>query len=1081
MSAPPTIPPRPARAQNSSSPAPGTHMEVPQIPPRPKRGIERSVSPSGDRYARSPLNDPTYIHNGPLKDTRRLSTEVPSRPPSVSMPSVGEEGNEYASFDDLSRTLTNESLNQGGPPQQTKNVAGDLPLHAPTASVPSSTAKSRIQAVTRTDSSSAAAAGLGTQLSVDDKVDQAKSARSGSSIGSRPSSIYNDKDGHGIPEIGVQVPMFRNAGDVQAPSPAPYAQQPASSGVGFHQKPSGRHHGRTKSGREIFHGPPGSYGMHGHGVISKDDFEQKWYERHPEDLKREKAGEYGPHIQENRKDYHWRADNLEKLVHTRSQDIGMGTKRDAVGTPDEQIGYMATEEYASRMASPRPQSSGGPASIKGGYVDSPLRNEAGQEVNDDGEVIHIDPPKHRSSKVHGGGYDPPTEDLGPEGGNTKEQGGWVTERGYGTPILASDELKKNPDAEWRQPAISPELERHGNEYTVNEDGTPAYITKQRTQSRNSSRNNSTQQQRVVPSSAHFDRGGTPLESHKEYEPLFPEDEDDTKRPKSQVDKLKRPSVARHQFPSQDTWEDTPGSLQLETTVETPQEAEEPKTAGGNGDVDSAKVFENPETEEKRKTHINKEDQQSFLPEHTRQFAADNKRLGKVRDGTALRPGMQQRFPSQDIWEDAPSHGHLETTVSTPQMEDTNEYADESPVGEKPPVPARPSISARPAKTEASPVDKKAPTIPDRPKPQIPVRPSKPSTDSSERVPMMETQTGENDAPNSKAKPPVPARPAASKIASLQAGFLKDLNSKLGLGPPLAPKVQEPEPETQEEAAPLPDARKGRAKGPQRRKPAASPVPATTGTAEVAVPRQRLEIGPVTAIWSFGKNGMLDVPAAKMAAAIQASLKGPSKAVEPEATKGVADKSAEAEPEEAGLAKTTTQSSELAPTAEAATKKASSAVSQASSTLEPAVSQASSTIQSAVYQTSDSVNPVVSQASESVKPVVSQASETLEPVASKASETLEPAISKVSESLEPITSKVSSAFAPSDPLVTETVAGSADAPGAFPGSGPGLEDEVAAGGVSLAQKPAADKHIRSTSESKGEEVAPAVAKGGDGST
>jgi hypothetical protein len=301
-------------------------MDVPKIPPRPKRGIERSVSPNADRYAPSPLNDPAYAY-GPPKDNRRLSTEVPSRPPSVSLPSLGEEGNEYASLEDLSKTLSND----GGHPPQMKNVAGDLPLYAPTAEVPSSTATSRIQGVTRTDSSSAAAAGFGSQLSVDEKVAQAKTGRSGSSMGgSRPSSLYNEKDAHGIPEIGVQVPMFRNAGDVQAPSPAPGAQQTGSSGIGFHQKPGGRHHGRTKSGREIFHGPPGSYGMHGHGKISNDDFEQKWYEKHPDDLKREKAGEYGPHIQENRKDYHWRADNLERLVHTRSQDIGMGTLVTAV-------------------------------------------------------------------------------------------------------------------------------------------------------------------------------------------------------------------------------------------------------------------------------------------------------------------------------------------------------------------------------------------------------------------------------------------------------------------------------------------------------------------------------------------------------------------------------------------------------------------------------------------------------------------------------------------------------------------------------------------------------------------------------
>jgi hypothetical protein len=191
------------------------------------------------------------------------------------------------------------------------------------------------------------------------------------------------------------------------------------------------------------------------------------------------------------------------------------TSREAVSTPDEQIGYMATEQYASRYTTPRPASSGRPASIKGAaHADSPLREELAttgeQRLDDNGDVIHIDPPAHRSSKIHGGGYDPPTEDLGPEGGNTAEEGGWVTERGYGTPILASDEVKKHPDLEWRQPAVNPEMERRGEEYTVNEDGTPAYITKVRTHSRSSSRNNNSHQ-RVVPSPAQFDRGGTPLE------------------------------------------------------------------------------------------------------------------------------------------------------------------------------------------------------------------------------------------------------------------------------------------------------------------------------------------------------------------------------------------------------------------------------------------------------------------------------------------------------------------------------------------------------------------------------------------
>ena len=562
-----------------------------------------------------------------------------------------------------------------------------------------------------------------------------------------------------------------------------------------------------------------------------------------------------------------------------------GTSREAVSTPDEQIGYRATEEYASRMASPRPSSSASRPTSKAANHESSLRYEAGTEDvqehrDDNGDVIHIDPPAHRSNKVHGGGYNPPTEDLGHQGGNTDEKGGWVTERGYGTPILASDEVEKHPDAEWRQPAVSPEMERrHDGEYTVNEDGTPAYLTKQRTHSRSSSRNSSLQQRRAIPSPAHFvDRSGTPLESHKEYEPLFPEDEDEgkDKKPKTLADKVKRPNLARHQFPSQDVWEDTPGSLQLETTVDTPQAPEEPETPAGT-DVSAAKVFEPPETEEKRKDEITKEDQQSFLPEHTKQFAVDNKHLRGVRPSS-------QRFPSQDIWEDAPEHGYLETTVSGPQTPDTNEYAPESPIVEKPTVPSRPTVPARPQKAqqESSPVDKKAPILTDRPKPQVPARPSKPTQPSSEKVTIAD-RTVENDAPQTKGKPPVPARPAGSKIAALQAGFLQDLNSKLGLGPQ-APKIKEPEEEKVPEAVqPLSDARKGRAKGPQRRKPAASPTPAATVTAEVAVPAIKLEIAPVTAIWSFGEDGALDVPAARVAAQIHRKLDSHKPAAtEPEA-------------------------------------------------------------------------------------------------------------------------------------------------------------------------------------------------------
>lgn len=104
-----------------------------------------------------------------------------------------------------------------------------------------------------------------------------------------------------------------------------------------------------------------------------------------------------------------------------------------------------------------------------------------------------------------------------------------------------------------------------------------------------------------------------------------------------------------------------------------------------------------------------------------------------------------------------------------------------------------------------------------------------------------------------AKPPVPARPTGSKIAALQAGFMNDLNKKLGLGP-VAPKKEEVAPEAEEEKAPLADARKGRAKGPQRRKPGVAPAPAEE---EKKVSKPRFAISTMT-IWEVDESGELNM-------------------------------------------------------------------------------------------------------------------------------------------------------------------------------------------------------------------------------
>lgn len=572
---------------------------------------------------------------------------------------------------------------------------------------------------------------------------------------------------------------------------------------------------------------------------------------------------------------------------------------------------MATDEYL-RIASPKPQS-GRPASI---HVDSPLRKEsgAGDETGRDNpadpEVIHIDPPAHPTSKIHGGGYDPPTEDLGPEGGNTAEKGGWIEEHGYGVPILASDEIQRRPENEWRQPAVPPELERRASgEFTLSD---PQYVSKPRTHSRSSSRNSSRIARFASPSEHH---DGTPLESMKEYEPLFPEEEDEKQqKPKTLADKFKRPDLARHHFPSQDIWEDAPNSLQLETTVETPQDPEEEYEE--QKDENAGTVFEHPESEKARMEEPG-EDQKSFLHDHEKRFT--NKHLSNVERGG--RPG-QHRFPSHDVWEDAPDHGHLVTTVSSPQVDASNDYEDSSPVVEKAPPLEKPEIPARPQAKETSPVEKRAPpVIPERPKPSIPTRPSRSPAPAREKESATEAK---DEAAQPKTKPPVPARPAGSKIAAMQANFLKDLNSKLGLGPQ-APKPKEPEPEKVEEAPkPLQDARKGRAKGPQRRKPAAAAAaPAATVTAEVAVPRQKLMISDVTPIWSIGDDGAVDVPAASMAQSIKAALapkqdvltekeepktqeEAPEQTLEPVKSKESAQSASE--PAEPSLSKTSTQES-----------------------------------------------------------------------------------------------------------------------------------------------------------------------------
>ncbi|PGH18074.1 hypothetical protein AJ79_00701 [Helicocarpus griseus UAMH5409] len=872
----PTIPPRPSRSPNTLSP----NSEMPKVPPRPSsRRIDRTASPSCDSYAPSPLNEMPPGHASKRAHSRDASSSnnTPPRPPSVRLPSVGQEGIEYADLEYTSAGSKEENQEQ---PTETRNVNRDLHLHAPKPSLPTSSAKAQVQAVTRTDSQQAAAAGFGKPVSSPghDDTDHSRSRyartngshRESSTASSDRRQSFHLHDESGIPEIGQRVPMYPGAGDVQAPSPAPHADagheghHSGLSSTGHHRP--GRHHQRTRSGRESSL-PPGSYGLHGHGVQPNDKFERAWYEKHPDELAREEQGQYGPGLGHQRPEWAMSSDDLNKIVRTSAnKGLGLAT-HNVMGTPEEEVGYIATEELASRLSSPpawsrlardesiQSQGTGVSPLKQSVVVDQPDTEHDVAKVDTHGKegVIHIDEPLHHQH--HPDGFAPAPEDHKQHGAHSAEDHGWAEEGPDEAPVLASDEI--DPHAEHLQPAVSPTFDRRGSGYFSHEQESPGHKNHSQPPSRPTSR----------PSSRPVSTHGTALSMHRfssrgdehdemrialedveEYEPLFPEDDDKTKEITS-TDRFKHPPE-QHRFPSKDIWEDTPDSLQLEATVSTPDIQSQPI----DGEVRASPKPS--EQEASQKEHVKSPSQSKELRSH-------------LDDEKPARPEPKQRFPSKDIWEDAPDSQQLVTTVQIPD-ENGKPTSPESPT-----KPASPAIPARPSKSiDQSPVEakapsptetKKPPTIPSRPKPQPPPRPArpvKPQTRTSEESLTKTTSASSTETtapPAVKPKPPVPSRPGGSKIAALKAGFLTDLEGRLKLGPQ-GPKPQEkkkPEPEKQVEKAPLSDARKGRARGPARRKPAAPAVePAAESAKQAVVPEIKI-VAPWD-VFQIRKDGVLVV-------------------------------------------------------------------------------------------------------------------------------------------------------------------------------------------------------------------------------
>ena len=516
------------------------------------------------------------------------------------------------------------------------------------------------------------------------------------------------------------------------------------------------------------------------------------------------------------------------------------------------------------------------------------------ESETEDEAIHVDEPAERWSKYGKEGHIP-TEDLGPYAGNTDGEGGYYEERGYGVPILASDEIK--PGQEHLQPAVSPApFDQRGSmqdDYHLHRTGSagnsrPTSRPASRPGSRPGSIHGLPHLSRFT---SHDDEGmHTPLEDVDEYEPLFPDDDEKASKPKTQADRLKhRPDVIKkNRFPSQDIWEDAPASVQLQAEVETPEPVQ------AQAPPPTKATFEPPEAEAARKGEASESEKSKLIPREERLAASHFKPHLRAE---MHRPGMQHRFPSQDIWEDSPDSSKLETTVGEETEDDVTSPKDtglaagavvysqaiprEGAIAGQPTVPPRPSrskgaveaelpqIPMRPRKqasdstTEgSSPTGIRKRTLPDRPKPQVPPRPNKQSSQDSAGAPLTHTTSassnegaGVKSPPiTSKAKPQVPARPAGSKIAALQAGFMADLNSRLKVGP--QPHKPQEEEEKQAEKEALQDARKGRARGPAKRRPAASPGAAAAAT-KPAEPT--FSISTPWTIFSSSSSGELSVP------------------------------------------------------------------------------------------------------------------------------------------------------------------------------------------------------------------------------
>lgn len=179
----------------------------------------------------------------------------------------------------------------------------------------------------------------------------------------------------------------------------------------------------------------------------------------------------------------------------------------------------------------------------GRSLDAPSESALESEVEDE-DTIHVDERPKSSVYATSNRY-ASTDSLGYSGAEEGDH----DEHVYHAPILAADEVAKEPFGYELQPAISPLHERRGSLYDDYHyrSGSASSLSGSRPTSRPGSIHGTIPGFRVSDS--------TPLEDLDEYEPLFPEERSANnatpKKPETAADKLKRPELKVNSYRSCD--------------------------------------------------------------------------------------------------------------------------------------------------------------------------------------------------------------------------------------------------------------------------------------------------------------------------------------------------------------------------------------------------------------------------------------------------------------------------------------------------------------------------------------------------